>query len=219
MSKKEIKFGNIPRDSKKVKINRNPESYKSMRVCWQFNLMDFDFEHGWNNVIERLRFTKAIKDSLLEDLLESDTNNNELYNIIDELKLNDYVTLSDFFDSITKNTQISFQELRVITRHIKNNFFWGHLFQYFKDLESKLWGELESETFGRESKSKHHWSDVSKLSKEAQKRLEELKLDDHEALFSIRLNGKNRLWGIRENNYFQVLWFDFDHKVYPVGDN
>ena len=49
--------------------------------------------------------------------------------------------------------------------------------------ETMTWGEVE----GRES----HFVDVDNCSREAQKRLEEIKLDDLEQLFSLRIGGRN----------------------------
>jgi hypothetical protein len=46
----------------------------------------------------------------------------------------------------------------------------------------------------------NHMASVESLSREASKRLEELKLDDIEELLSLRLTGTNRIWGILEHN-------------------
>ena len=49
---------------------------------------------------------------------------------------------------------------------------------------------------------------------EAQARLLEIELDDHE-IWELRLSGKTRIWGVRERNVFYVVWWDPDHTVCP----
>ncbi|WP_131783196.1 hypothetical protein [Legionella gresilensis] len=55
----------------------------------------------------------------------------------------------------------------------------------------------------------------SQLVKNAQKRLEEIKLDDLDELFSMRFTGRARVWGIRDGNIFKILWWDPEHQVCP----
>jgi len=57
---------------------------------------------------------------------------------------------------------------------------------------------------------------VASIIKDAQKRLEELKLDDVDQLYSLRLNGRERLWGIRSNDKFSILWWDPEHQICPA---
>ena len=70
-----------------------------------------------------------------------------------------------------------------------------------------------------------YWADIektgsyaipcNKLCKEAQDRLKEIKLDDIDELFSVRIQGKNRIFCIRDGNCLKVLWWDPDHQVCP----
>jgi len=39
--------------------------------------------------------------------------------------------------------------------------------------------------------------------------------DAVEDLFSLRLTGKKRLWGIRDRHVFKVFWWDPEHGVCP----
>ena len=63
--------------------------------------------------------------------------------------------------------------------------------------------------------SDHHSIPVSKLSNEAQKRLEEIKQDDIDEIFSFHLQGKPRIICIRDLSIAKLLWFDPEHKVCP----
>ena len=53
------------------------------------------------------------------------------------------------------------------------------------------------------------------MCKEAQARLTELELDDHGALWELRLSGAPRIWGLRSGHVFYPVWWDPDHSVCP----
>lgn len=86
---------------------------------------------------------------------------------------------------------------------------WGDIFEKLVSYESRTWAEILS------NPTRDHPIAVGKLCKEARQRLMDLKLDDVEALFRFRFTGLQRLWGIRDRNVFQVLWWDPEHKVCP----
>lgn len=77
------------------------------------------------------------------------------------------------------------------------------------------WKELTSQ-----SRTKHHSQRTDTLVKGARDRLTELfsaKCSEYpEEIFRFRISGKVRLWGFREGGIFKILWYDRDHKVYPV---
>lgn len=74
--------------------------------------------------------------------------------------------------------------------------------------ESMTWHEI----IGQDN----HEVETYKLSKAAKDRLLEIKQDDTEQLFSLRISGPKRIWGILDRNALKVLWWDPEHKVYPV---
>lgn len=51
--------------------------------------------------------------------------------------------------------------------------------------------------------------------KDANKRLEELGLDDLDFISRLRITGERRLYGIREANQFYALWWDPHHEIWP----
>lgn len=53
------------------------------------------------------------------------------------------------------------------------------------------------------------------LCADAQKRLTQIQKDDLDQLFSLRLTGRKRIWGIKEGNIFWLLWWDPNHEVCP----
>jgi hypothetical protein len=76
-----------------------------------------------------------------------------------------------------------------------------------QNFETMTWSEIRNGS---------HMVSVDDLIRPARKRLEELKLDDLDYLFSLRLAGKERVWGILEGNIFNILWWDPLHKICPA---
>lgn len=176
--------------------------------------MDFEFDHGWEHVIDRIEFNPAIKHKLIEALVENECGE-EIYSVIDNINPSDFKNIESFIDELHTLPQITHRELSCIVRVLQKSFFWTEIFEKFKLIETKKWHELEKETFGKNQKSKNHWVDVEDLIKPARVRLHELKMDDQERLYSMRLTATQRVWGIRMQNYYRLLWFDFDHQICP----
>lgn len=211
---KKVRFGNIPNNNKNVKVVKNPDSYKSQYISWQFSLMDFNFEYGWNHVVDRIKFTPKIKEEVENLLIENDCHD-DVYNLITNLNTTDFVNIHAFFSRLQSISHISTKDILSILAIIKENFFWNEIFPKLKDIETKKWQELEIEQFGKKGKSKHHWVSVKKMIRPAQQRLMALQLDDVEELFSMRLTATQRIWGIRDYNYFKMIWFDINHEICP----
>lgn len=76
--------------------------------------------------------------------------------------------------------------------------------------EGQTWGEI----INSNGVDTHHYVYTSNLIKKAQERLHDLKVFDDQ-LFSLRLNGKTRLYGILENGIYSIIWFDPEHEIYP----
>jgi hypothetical protein len=60
---------------------------------------------------------------------------------------------------------------------------------------------------------------VNKIIPKAQKRLFDLGYVDYETLYQFDIkngNSKQRLWGLRTENIFKILWWDPKHEIYPV---
>ena len=96
-----------------------------------------------------------------------------------------------------------------------NNENCKNILTHLKDRETMTWAEIESQSGGRNKGTNNHAIEVDKLSPKAQKRLAELGLDDIGKLFSLRAQGKIRIWGVRQANVLKILWFDPKHEVCP----
>lgn len=83
-----------------------------------------------------------------------------------------------------------------------------------RDLHDRL-GNLETMTWAQIPSTGSHPIPISDLSKEAQARLRELRIDDVDELYSLRLAGRPRCWGIRRGEVLELLWWDPEHRVCP----
>ncbi len=75
--------------------------------------------------------------------------------------------------------------------------------------------DLETMSETDQQKRGCHFIAIEKLSKEAQQRLSQIQLDDLDELYSIRLNGRGRVFCVHRPQYMRVLWFDPEHQVCP----
>lgn len=62
---------------------------------------------------------------------------------------------------------------------------------------------------------KSHWISVQSCDKQAIDRPKEIKLDDIDQIFSLRLTGKCRVHGLWQGRRFLILWYDPEHAVCP----
>jgi hypothetical protein len=95
---------------------------------------------------------------------------------------------------------------------------WQHLLDFLCEMSRLTWKDIHGQTAG--GHKKHHYHDPARIVSRAQQRLVELEIrdlfDDSE-FFRFRLQGKHRLWGYLRASVFYVLWWDHDHRVYPLG--
>jgi hypothetical protein len=76
------------------------------------------------------------------------------------------------------------------------------------DLESMTWGQVDGPTGS-------HYVEATAIVPEARRRLTEIGKDEQARLFSLRITGRIRLWGIRDIAVLRVLWWDPEHSVCP----
>jgi len=80
--------------------------------------------------------------------------------------------------------------------------------QRLSSLETMMWKDIMIV-----DKKSHHHIKVEELIKEAQKRLIELDKKDVDELFSLRVNGKKRIFGILDDGNMFFLWYDKEHEI------
>jgi hypothetical protein len=86
-------------------------------------------------------------------------------------------------------------------------------FMYFataiKSCEQRTWTDIEA------NHNRDHPIEIWKLEKFARDRLGELQLDDIDVLWSLHFDGLCRLWGIRNQTLYQIIWLDPRHAICP----
>lgn len=92
--------------------------------------------------------------------------------------------------------------------------FYDDIIKKLVAFEGLTWAEIMSASGGRRCGTNNHFEYISDLCKEAQKRANELHLNVDQ-VFSLRLEGKLRIYGILEEGIFRLLWYDPFHEICP----
>lgn len=94
------------------------------------------------------------------------------------------------------------------TKERLSETFWETILPKMQEFETMTLADIFVS-----AKNSNHAIDVNKLSKEAAKRLVELRIEA-EAVHSLRLGGQLRLYGVLDNAVYNIIWHDDNH-----GDN
>jgi hypothetical protein len=76
-------------------------------------------------------------------------------------------------------------------------------------------GDFESMSWEEIGRAGSHTIDVAALHPDARKRLADIRQDDVDEVYSLRITGKERIFGIRDRWILRILWWDPDHRVCP----
>lgn len=93
--------------------------------------------------------------------------------------------------------------------------FYGYIISKLISFERMTWHDIEAASGGRKQGTNHHFIPVSDMTKEAQQRLQDIKVF-YDELFSLRLSNIERLYGILENGIFHIIWYDPQHEICPA---
>lgn len=84
------------------------------------------------------------------------------------------------------------------------------------EMSGLYWHEIMAQTTGGANRHrKHHDQGFDTLCPEAQLRWIEIGREE-DTLFRFRTGGRQRIWGFRTGHVFNVVWWDAEHKIYPV---
>lgn len=198
---------------KQPKIAADPGIYKNSNISWQISKIDPEGIWGLQSLNPTHHFNA---DQAVSKLKEADE---KLLDTIIKCDGKSFNSQNEFLTNIQKNCGgniTALQQLNLLESLSESSLFWVEIYPKLKIYEALNWHELERELYGQHTrKTKHHAVQVDKLAPEAIERLKKLKLDDLEELYSLRLTGKIRVWGIRKFGFLQLLWFDFEHAVCP----
>ena len=210
--KKRAKANFEPVTKKSPKSISEPAQYKSLNVSWQIGLIDFHGDWGYWSFSDMIYF--ELTDELLKKVGDVPE---DFGNALCDLANNSFKSIDSFLSKLNRlvKSEISKEQIRIVIAHIKRYYFEEKIFPKLREFEKKNWHEIEGELyFGRgKNKTKHHNIKIASLTKDAQKRLQKLELNDLEVLFSLRLEGDLRIFGIRKFNFLQILWVDQKHDV------
>ena len=79
-----------------------------------------------------------------------------------------------------------------------------------KSFESMRWCEIKAD------QKSNHSIEVGKIITEAQQRIRELGLSSLcDELFSLRMSGRGRVYGILTQGILKVIWYDPNHEICP----
>lgn len=211
MPPKTINVTSTPPISTGKQAKSIPIDFQNQYACWQVGQFDLEGKWGMESVLGSIEF--SVSTELYELLIEY--GDNDLCDILEALAKTKHASFSDFYQKLKNafKNKIPSNIVHQISLDISSSFFMSKIYPKLRDFELRTWSEIERETTGKEGRSKHHSIDIKDLSKEAQKRLNELNINDLDCLFSLRLDGTLRVFGIRKLNYLRILWIDPDHEV------
>jgi hypothetical protein len=90
----------------------------------------------------------------------------------------------------------------------KTHDVW-ELGEKLKSFEQTQWKHLAA------NQQNNHSVPFYKLVDEAQKVAQDMGIDDYGEIWSLRLTGKQRIWGVRDENFFITIWWDPHHQICP----
>lgn len=97
-----------------------------------------------------------------------------------------------------------------------NNCFLDNILAELSGFEGLTWAEIEQAAGGRTHGTNNHFENISELISDAQKRATELHILEDQ-MFSLRIGGQRRLYGLLNDGIFTLIWYDKNHEIYPVS--
>lgn len=88
---------------------------------------------------------------------------------------------------------------------------WRKLLVKLVSYESMTWAQIEQAVGGKARGNLNHYVEVMNCRPRAQERLREIGLDQTERIYSLRLEGKLRVYGLREGAILILIWHDPHH--------
>ena len=203
--------------SKVPKNIEDPAHYKTWPVSWQISHIDRESKWGYsafqNHV--KFKFDESLVNKLPVDL------DSTVYDALTDLNAQEFKTIEHFILKLSAKCgpALTTEIQNYIYTSFEENIFWREIYTKLRHFESTSWNEIEKEQYGSRGKTKHHSVSVSKIIPLAQDRLAKLGIEDIDEVFSIRLAGELRIWGIRHFSFLRILWFDLYHEICPVSRN
>lgn len=100
-------------------------------------------------------------------------------------------------------------------RNLNCKSWWNDIYAKLCDFETMTWQEILDASGGRSHGNNNHEIPISDLVPAARRRLKKMHMDDIDVLFSLRLTGQKRIWGMLDGSVLKLLWFDPKHEICP----
>lgn len=211
MNKKVLRSFDI--DTKKEAKTAVSTNYQELHPAWGISFLDIEGQWGYQS------FNETFEVSISKASLDEVCNNDSLFDVLSEFEGKEFSSLKAFFNKLATIDGWEAKYFPVLSDVIKKSYFIKELYPKLKSYESNTWREIEEMKYGSRSKTKNHPISIDRLSKEAKERLKELKYDDLDEIYSLRLTGKLRVFGKREHNILHIIWVDQGHDVCPCSND
>ena len=91
---------------------------------------------------------------------------------------------------------------------------------HFQALDNNSWQEVETQTYNGASnqrKNLNKYQRLNSICEEAQQRWQDIEIiSQFEVLFRLRLGTSRRIWGVRVQHHFFIVWYERHHKICPI---
>lgn len=91
---------------------------------------------------------------------------------------------------------------------------------HFQALDNNSWQEVETLTYNGASnqrKNLNKYQNLNSICEEAQQRWQDIEvISQFEVLFRLRLGTNRRIWGVRVQHHFFIVWYERYHNIYPI---
>lgn len=212
--------GRIPESAAKKSTNigkRQPlaesHNFQLYNPCWRIGNFDLESKWGLSSLLGKFKFSYS--ESLLQEVIESGIE--PLNDILTSLDGHEFDSVENFWISVNQcNETVPTNIIRCISKSLFRYAFFEKVYPKLKEFENNTWEEIRLYSHGK-GKSNNHNVSIQKLCKEARERLDILGFSDHSEIYSLRLDGKLRIYGFKELNYLDIIWIDFNHEIYPTS--
>ena len=96
----------------------------------------------------------------------------------------------------------------------------SEILRELEPLTKLTWSEIARMETGegkkRKRRKRHHPQPISSIISEAQQRWSNLSLEQFDTAYRFRLGGTKRVWGFQCCSHFYMVWYEREHKIYPV---
>ena len=204
------------RQERRREIKAIEPNTSSSFPTWRFRRFDVLSKWGISSFCGAFKF--EYHDSLFEAVFEE--SDEELNEVLRNFNGRIFSGWEEFLTKLEQKYKKALKAdiLTLLCRQLSENTFSSTIWPKLRDYEFMEWGRIERAQHGKRGKSKNHFVNVADLSKEARDRLNALGIYEDQ-LYSLRLDGVSRIYGIREINVLEIIWIDLLHEIYPLDND